>query len=76
MKKLFNKLFEKFLNKAVKKAVSNNNAEAPKIEPAVPGAEPADDSKKALWKFILHTFISILTAILTSLGYSSCVNHF
>ena len=31
--------------------------------------------KKALWKFIIQTLISILTAILTALGASSCVHH-
>lgn len=31
--------------------------------------------KKALWKFIIQTIISILTAILTALGASSCVHH-
>jgi len=39
--------------------------------------EPGTDanSKKALWKFIIQTAISILTAILTALGASSCVHH-
>lgn len=33
-----------------------------------------EDPKKAIWKFIIQTLISILTAILTALGASSCVN--
>ncbi len=38
--------------------------------------DPIQDSpKKALWKFIIQTIISILTAILTALGASSCVHH-
>ena len=34
---------------------------------------PADDAQKNLWKFILQTLISILTAILTALGATSCM---
>ena len=38
--------------------------------------DPIQDSpKKVLWKFIIQTLISILTAILTALGASSCVHH-
>lgn len=37
--------------------------------------EPNTNPKKELWKFILQTAISILTAILTALGASSCVHH-
>lgn len=37
--------------------------------------EPNENPKKALWKFIIQTLISILTAILTALGASSCVTH-
>ena len=38
--------------------------------------DPIQDSpKKTLWKFIIQTIISILTAILTALGASSCVHH-
>lgn len=38
--------------------------------------DPIQDSpKKVLWKFIIQTIISILTAILTALGASSCVHH-
>ncbi|MBO6258312.1 MAG: smalltalk protein [Succinivibrio sp.] len=32
--------------------------------------------KLKLWKFILQTLISILTAILTALGATSCMSHF
>jgi hypothetical protein len=37
--------------------------------------EPNANPKKEIWKFILQTVISILTAILTALGASSCVHH-
>ena len=37
--------------------------------------EPNANPKKEIWKFILQTAISILTAILTALGASSCVHH-
>ena len=37
--------------------------------------EPNANPKKEIWKFILQTSISILTAILTALGASSCVHH-
>ena len=30
--------------------------------------------KKDTWKFIIQTIIAILTAILTSLGVTSCMN--
>ena len=36
---------------------------------------PETDPKNALWKFVVQTLISILTAILTALGASSCVHH-
>lgn len=35
---------------------------------------PETDSK-ALWKFVVQTLISILTAILTALGASSCMHQ-
>ena len=34
------------------------------------------DPKKAIWKFIIQTAISVLTAILTALGATSCVTHY
>ncbi len=34
------------------------------------------DPKKAIWKFVLQTAISVLTAILTALGATSCVTHY
>ncbi|MBO7099638.1 MAG: smalltalk protein [Bacteroidaceae bacterium] len=30
--------------------------------------------KKETWKFIIQTIVAILTAILTSLGVTSCMN--
>lgn len=75
MKKIFQKLLQKFVTKKVAEAVANAD-----VEPIVPGAElvpePVEgtgDSKKAVWKFIIQTLISILTAILTALGATSCV---
>lgn len=73
MKKIFKKILAKLLKKAVNKAVSNNNVEVPDVEPVVPGDEPAADSNKAIWKFLIQTLISILTAILTALGATSCM---
>ena len=67
MKKIFSKLFQKLIKKSVSDAVSN-----PEV-PVVPDAEPVNDSKKQFWKFILQTLISILTAILTALGATSCM---
>ena len=34
------------------------------------------DPKKALVKFLIQTAISVLTAILTTLGATSCVTHY
>jgi hypothetical protein len=62
---LLKKVFKKFIKKSVTKAVNT-----PKINAAI---IPVNDSKKNLWKFIIQTFISILTAILTALGASSCI---
>ena len=73
---IFQKLLEKLIKKAVKKAVNaNKDVEVPEMEAMVPEVEPVGDSKKALWKFLLQTLISILTAILTALGATSCVSH-
>ena len=66
--KALKKIFMKLVMKTVSDAVTN-----PDVVP-VPGAEPADDSRKAFWKFVIQTLISILTAILTALGATSCVN--
>lgn len=72
MKKFFcnllKKVFKKFINKSVSDVVSN-----PDVEPVVVSG---DDARKNLWKFILQTLISILTAILTALSASSCVSQF
>ena len=65
--KVLKKIFMKLVKKSVKDAVSNSE-----VVP-VPGAEPADDSRKAFWKFVIQTLISILTAILTALGATSCM---
>lgn len=69
MKKFFSnllkKVFKKVINKSVTEAVND-----PEVQSAI---VPVDDSKKNLWKFILQTLISILTAILTALGATSCM---
>ncbi|MBR1448288.1 MAG: smalltalk protein [Prevotella sp.] len=31
-------------------------------------------NKREIWKFVVQTAISILTAVLTALGATSCVN--
>ena len=69
MKKFISKLFGKLIKKAINKSVSDvvSNTE---VDPAV---VHMDDGKKNLWKFILQTLISILTAILTALGATSCM---
>ena len=54
----------KTLNNLFKKSVSGTDPE--------PGTNP----NKEIWKFIIQTIISILTAILTALGATSCVTHF
>ena len=75
MKKLFQKLLAKLVKKAINKSV-NDVVSNPEV-PALPDVEPVTplggNSKKALWKFILQTLISILTAILTALGATSCM---
>ena len=70
MKKLFQKILEKLVKKAVKKSVEAVEGEVPVV---VHEVEPGGDSKKALWQFLLQTLISILTAILTALGATSCM---
>ena len=69
MKKLFQKLLAKLVKKAINKSV-NDAVSNPGVDPIV---VPGDDSKKNLWKFILQTLISILTAILPALGATSCM---
>ena len=68
MKKFFQKLLGKLVKKSVEDVVSN-----PEVQNAVTGM---DDGKKNIWKFVIQTLISILTAILTALGATSCVSHF
>lgn len=77
MKKIFQKILAKFVKKAINKSV-NDVASNPVVDTEVSDEEPVtaqgDNSKKDLWKFILQMLISILTAILTALGASSCVH--
>ena len=77
MKKLFQKILVKVFKKVIKKAESNNDVVVPEVadNPVEPvEGEPVDNSKKVFWKFVLQTLISILTAILTALGASSCMS--
>ncbi len=79
MKKLFQKILVKVFKKVIKKAESNNDVVVPEVvdDPVEPvEGEPVDNSKKVFWKFVIQTLISILTAILTALGATSCVSHF
>ena len=75
MKKFFQKLLITVVKKFIKKSVNDvvNNPETPEVPEVEPITLPGDNSKKAIWKFIIQTLISILTAILTALGASSCV---
>ena len=68
MKKLFQKLIAKIVKKSVSDVVSN-----PEV---VSNVLPSDEGKRNIWKFVIQTLISILTAILTALGATSCVAHF
>lgn len=78
MKKFFQKLLTTVVKKFIKKSV-NDVVNNPEMVPDVPEVEPitvpGDNSKKAIWKFIIQTLINILAAVLTALGASSCVNH-
>lgn len=77
MKKLFQKILVKVFKKVIKKAESNNDVVLPEVvdDPVEPvEGEPIDNSKKVFWKFVIQTLISILTAILTALGASSCMS--
>ena len=76
MKTLFQKLIAKFVKKAINKSV-NDAVANPDVTPEVPKVESVtilgDNSKKNFWKFVVQTAISILTAILTALGATSCM---
>lgn len=78
MKKFFQKLLTTVVKKFIKKSV-NDVVNNPEMVPDVPEVEPitlpGENSKKAIWKFIIQTLINILAAVLTALGASSCVNH-
>ena len=65
MKRIFKKLIQMLIKKSVTEVVEN----APEIE-------PISNAKKELWKFVIQTIISILTAILAALGTTSCMSHF
>lgn len=77
MKKFFSKLLAKLFKKVITKSVSDVVTN-PEMDPEVPEVEPitvpGDNSKKAIWKFIIQTLINILAAVLTALGATSCVN--
>ena len=78
MKKLFQKIFGKLLKKAINESVDDlvSNPEMPVLPDVEPITSPGDNSKKALWKFIIQTLINILAAVLTALGTTSCVSNF
>lgn len=65
---IFQKLIAKLVKKSVSDVVSN-----PEV---VSNVLPTDEGKRNIWKFVIQTIISILTAILTALGATSCVSHF
>ena len=79
MKKFFQKLLTTVVKKFIKKSV-NDVVNNPEMVPDVPEVEPitlpGENSKKAIWKFIIQTVISILTAVLTALGATSCMKAF
>lgn len=62
---IFQKLIAKIVKKSVSDVVSN-----PEV---VSGVLPSDEGKRNIWKFVIQTLISILTAILTALGATSCM---
>ena len=76
MKKLFQTLFGKLLAKAIDKSVNDEVSTEVLALPETESSTLTDDnSKKALWKFIIQTLINILAAVLTALGTTSCINH-
>jgi len=77
MKKFFSKLLAKLFKKVITKSVSDvvtNPEMVPEVPEVEPITVPGDNSKKAIWKFIIQTLINILAAVLTALGATSCVN--
>ena len=62
---IFQKLIAKIVKKSVSDVVSN-----PEV---VSHVLPSDEGKRNIWKFVIQTLISILTAILTALGATSCM---
>ena len=78
MKKFFQKLLTTVVKKFIKKSVDdvvNNPDMVPDVPEVEPITLPGENSKKAIWKFIIQTLINILAAVLTALGATSCVNH-
>lgn len=77
MKKILSKIFGKIIKKAINKSVNDvvSEQEVPVLQDMEPVTLPNDNSKKALWKFIIQTLINILAAVLTALGATSCVSH-
>ena len=75
MKKFFQKLLAKLVKKAINKSVNDvvSNPEVSTLPDVEPITQPDDNSKKALWKFILQTLISILTALAAALTTTSCM---
>lgn len=81
MKKFFQKLLAKLVKKAINKSVNDvvsnpDVSDVSALQDVEPITQPDDNSKKALWKFILQTLISILTALAAAITTTSCVNNF
>ncbi|MBR5749949.1 MAG: smalltalk protein [Prevotella sp.] len=81
LKKLFQKLIQRivriFVSAEEDAPVSDQDPELAEGTEAAEGTEGVAEvrSKKAIWKFVIQTLISILTAILTALGATSCVTQ-
>ena len=58
------------LAKIIKKSVSEAMEPMPEN-----GVGPEVIPNRDFWRFVIQTLISILTAVLTALGATSCVNH-
>ena len=65
MKKVFQKLISKLIKKSVSEMVTDPDVAS--------SSEVVSSTKKDFWKFVIQTLISILTAILTALGATSCM---
>ena len=60
---------------SIKSFINNLNYSVMKKIISSESQTPNSNSKNAIWKFIIQTAISVLTAILTALGATSCISH-